>query len=254
MARATVPILYQDDQILVIDKQPGMLSAPERDGGGETILNLLTDELDPPPAQPLRLVHRLDRDTSGVMIIAKTREAQSHLTTQFMERTVNKTYLALVRGCPDVESGQIVAPIAEKKANQARVTINMTRGRSAVTNWSVVERFVGFTLVRCKPQTGRQHQIRIHMQLAGMPLAVDELYGSNEGIYLSKIKPGYRASTTSDERPLIGRLTLHAESIDFTHPATGQRMRFEAPMPKDFRATLNQLHKHAALRSDPTKM
>lgn len=252
MARETIPILYADDQILVVNKPAGLLCAPERDGSGETVLQRLSRELDPPPSEPLRLVHRLDRGTSGVMIVAKTRDAQSVLTSQFMARTVNKTYLALVRGSPDEASGQIHAPIAEKKAGQARVSIHMTRGKPAATLWSVVERFAGFALLRCRPQTGRQHQIRIHMQLAGMPLAVDELYGSPAGLRLSSFKPGYKPNRDEPERPLIGRLTLHAETIDFDHPVTGQRMRFEAPLPKDFRAALNQLRKHASIGPPPS--
>jgi 23S rRNA pseudouridine1911/1915/1917 synthase len=253
VARKTIGILHQDDQIFVIDKPAGLLSAPERDGSGETILTQLTHQVSLDPKEQLRLVHRLDRDTSGVMIVARTREAQSHLTTQFMERTINKTYLAIVRGCPEEVSGQIHAPIAEKKAGQPRVQIHMSRGRPAATHWTLVERFVGFALLRCKPLTGRQHQIRIHMQLAGMPLAVDELYGSSEGILLSSFKANYKPNRNEEERPLISRLTLHAESIDFDHPSTGQRMRFEAPPPKDFRATLNQLRRHAAVGGSPAE-
>lgn len=246
-ARPDIRILHADEDVVAIDKPSGLPCVPERHGRGETVLSVLARDLQPPLRQELRLVHRLDRDTSGVMVLARIAEAQRSLTTQFMQRTVAKTYLALVLGSPEQPSGRVDAPIGELRGDAVRVCYNPRRGKAAVTEWETVERFNGYTLVRCRPRTGRQHQVRLHMQLAGLPLAVDPLYGGREGLRLSSFKPDYRASRSHEERPLIGRLTLHAESIELEHPRTGQRIRWEAALPRDFRATLNQLRKHCLL-------
>ena len=213
---------------------------------GETVLSVLARPAHSPVGEPLRLVHRIDRDTSGVLLLARTSDSQRALTRQFMDRTVAKTYLAIVRGSPADSAGRIDAPVGEMRGNLVRVCVNPRRGKPAVTDWEVLERFVGYTLLRCRPLTGRQHQIRLHMQIAGMPLAVDDLYGGSSGILLSSFKHDYKLGRGREERPLIARLTLHAESIEFDHPSQGKRMRFEAPLPKDFRATLNQLRKYAS--------
>lgn len=247
MRREYITILHEDDDILVIDKPAGLACVPERHGGGETVITVLSDTIELPPGKPLRIVHRIDRDTSGILVLAKTIEAQRRLTEQFMARTVAKTYVALVRGAPNEASGRIDAPIGELRGEVVRVCINPKRGKPAVTEWELIERFAGYALLRCRPLTGRQHQIRLHLQLASMPLAVDTLYGGSSGLLLSGFKADYRASRQHEERPLIGRLSLHAESIEVDHPATGERMRWEAPLPKDFRAALNQLRKHAAV-------
>lgn len=253
MRREYITILHKDDAILVIDKPAGLPCVPERHGGGETVVSVLSDTIELPPGQPLRVVHRIDRDTSGILVLAKTVEAQRGLTSQFMDRTVAKTYLALIHGAPNESSGRIDAPIGELRGEVVRVCINPKRGKAAVTEWELVERFAGYALLRCRPLTGRQHQIRLHLQVAAMPLAVDALYGGSAGLMLSSFKSDYRVNRRHDERPLIGRLSLHAESIELNHPTTGERMRWEAPLPKDFRATLNQLRQHAAVRSSPAR-
>jgi 23S rRNA pseudouridine1911/1915/1917 synthase len=253
MRREFITIIHEDDDILVIDKPAGLPCVPERHGGGETVVSVLADTIELVPGQPLRVVHRIDRDTSGILVLAKTVDAQRSLTEQFMARTIAKTYIALVRGSPDESAGRLNAPIGEMRGELVRVCINPKRGKPAVTEWELVERFVGYALLRCRPLTGRQHQIRLHLQLAGMPLAVDTLYGGSERLLLSSFKADYRPSRQHEERPLMGRLSLHAESIEFDHPATGGRMRWEAPLPRDFRATVNQLRKHAAIGPAPPR-
>ncbi len=245
MRREPIIILHEDDDILVINKPAGLPCVPERHGIGETVLSQLADMSRHTAGCPLRIVHRIDRDTSGVLVVAKTVEAQRALTAQFVARTVAKTYVALVRGAPDEPAGRIDAPIGEMRGELVRVCVNPKRGKPAVTEWELIERFAGYALLRCRPLTGRQHQIRLHLQLAGMPLAVDTLYGGSEALMLSTFKADYNPSRRHEERPLIGRLSLHAETIEFEHPSTGERMRWEAPLPKDFRAALNQLRKHA---------
>ena len=233
-------LLLDDDELLVVNKPAGVLTIPDRQGEPglqEAIAVKLKYEGE------LRLVHRLDRQTSGVLVLAKTLHAQRALSKQFKERSVKKQYLALVHGRPGQDAGLIDAPLAPHPRISHKMIVPSRKGRPSQTEWQVVERFGWITLVRCLPRTGRQHQIRVHLAHADMPLLVDELYGESGAFFLSTIKPGYRRSTGRDERPLIARLTLHAEAITFQHPATDETTCIGAPVPKDFRATLNQLRK-----------
>ncbi len=233
-------ILLQDDHLLVVNKPAGLLTVPGRQGGHslrEAIAHALGI------TQKLFLVHRLDAGTSGVLLLAKTSEAQTRLSQQFQDRQVQKEYLALVRGRPEEDSGLIVAPIAPHPRIPAKMIVSEKKGRPSQTKWQIVERLQGISLVRCRPLTGRQHQIRIHLALIDLPLLVDPLYGSAEAFYLSQIKPDYKPSHRHEERPLLARLSLHAESLTFTHPQTHQPVRVEAALPKDMQATLTQLRK-----------
>lgn len=235
-----IDILLEDEDVIVVDKPAGLLSVAGRDGGTslrDVLAKQLGDDF------PLLLVHRLDRETSGVLLLARSTDAQRELSTQFQQRTVSKQYLALVQGSPDVDSGLILAPIGEHPKISGKMVITQKKGRPAETRFRVVERLGGITLVRCEPRTGRQHQIRVHLALANLPLLVDELYGDASAFYLSRVKPGYQTSGRHEERPLLDRLSLHAESLTFRHPRTGQPVVVEAPLPKDLRATLNQLRK-----------
>lgn len=237
-----IEVLWEDDDLLVVNKPAGVLTVPGRQGGAslrEAIAALTGVERD------LRLVHRLDRETSGVLVMVKTVEAQRDLTRQFEKRTVEKQYLALVRGEPDDDSGLIHAALAPHPRITGKMVVKESKGKSAQTRWRVVERFGSASLIRCWPLTGRQHQIRVHLHLIGLPLLVDPLYAGTEAFLLSSLKPGYRPSSRHEERPLIERLTLHAEVIAFAHPTTAAPMRIEAPLPKDFRATLNQFRRLA---------
>lgn len=240
MARRHLDILYDDADLLVIDKPAGMLTVPGRDGGRSVREAIVGGE------QALRIVHRLDRHTSGVLVLARTVEAQRSLTQQFESRAVEKEYLALVQGDPADESGMVHAALAPDPRITGRMRVATSKGKPAETRWWVEERFGFATLVRCRPLTGRQHQIRVHMQLIRHPLLVDPLYGGAEAFYLSSVKRDYKPSHNRPERPLLGRLSLHAERICFRHPRTEQPLRIEASLPKDFRATLNQFRKLGA--------
>jgi RluA family pseudouridine synthase len=190
-----------------------------------------------------RVVHRLDAETSGVLLIARGIDSQRALVRQFAERQVEKAYLAIVRGRPAAERGVIDRPIAVDLQHPDRMRIGGRGSKAAMTEWELLESWAGLSLLRCRPRTGRTHQIRVHLAHAGTPLAVDALYGSGEGLWLSQLKPGYHASRRHEEHPLIARLTLHAGSLRFVHPADGRQVHVEAEPPKDFRATLNQLRK-----------
>jgi len=231
-------ILHVDDALVVIDKPAGVLSAPGR-GPEPTAMELLRDRPELAENQSLRVVHRLDCDASGVLLVARTLEAQRGLVSQFTHRRVHKIYHALVSGYVEQDGEVDLNVVYDRRRN--RVGTSTSRGKPAGTHYRVLQRVAGHTLLECRPITGRTHQIRAHMAAIGHPLGVDPLYGGGQAIFLSRYKPGYRASRGRTERPLIERLTLHAFQITFEHPVTGESQTIEAPWPKDFRATLTQL-------------
>jgi 23S rRNA pseudouridine955/2504/2580 synthase/23S rRNA pseudouridine1911/1915/1917 synthase len=225
---------------LVVNKPPGVLTVPGRCGGAsllEIIPRVMGIE------QKLFLVHRLDRGTSGVLVLAKTSEDQRALATQFQERAVRKEYLAIVRGSPNDESGRVETLLGPHDRVTGKMIVKKRKGKHSVTEWELVERLGIASLILARPLTGRQHQIRVHLKHIGLPLLVDKLYGKAEALYLSQIKPGYAPSSRKEERPLISRLTLHASALSLTHPVSGHTIRLEAEPPKDFRAVLTQLRK-----------
>ncbi|MCG3126483.1 MAG: Ribosomal large subunit pseudouridine synthase D [Phycisphaerae bacterium] len=230
-------LIYCDEQLFVVDKPAGVLSAPGRDQP-ETIFTLLRGHAPIGADESLRLVHRLDQEASGVMIGARTLPAQRALIRQFAAGTVEKVYLAIVRGyvAGDGEVDLKIAP--SRRSMRMRVAGN---GKPSRTVYRVIQRLVGHTLLECRPVTGRTHQIRVHLAAIGHPLAVDPLYGGAAALMLSDFKPTYRPSQRHDEFPLIARLTLHAARISFLHPHDGREMTFSADPPKDFRATVRQL-------------
>src|SRR4051812_2958052 len=245
-------ILHQDNDVVAVNKPTALATIPGR-GETDSVLERLARQLNLPhtgAAHPrLRVVHRLDKDTSGVLLFAKHTGAQRHLSHQFQNNTVRKEYLAIVVGRPPADEGEIDAPLAPHPADRLRMAVVKHGGRPARTLWKVEQRFRDYALLRCFPKTGKTHQIRVHLKHIGLPLAVDPLYnrprgsGSRPGLSLSDFKRDYRAKRDEDERPLIDRLTLHAERLGFAHP-DGRTIDIVAPLPKDFRAALNMLGKY----------
>lgn len=234
-------VIFSDDHLLVIDKPSGALSVSGR-GNSPILANLLRKARLVPEDEPFRVVHRLDRGASGVMIFARTLEAQQSLSRQFEERVIDKTYIALVNGHVPNDDGEIDLPLRSEGDN-ARVVVDRRRGKPAVTRYRVLERVLGASVVECHPLTGRLHQIRAHMAAIGHPLAIDALYGGGTELRLSNFKARFKLNRTGQERPLIDRLTLHALRIRFAHPSSGDMVEFEAPLPKDLRTALNQLRR-----------
>lgn len=251
-SRARAPrleVLHVDDHLIVVNKPPGVLAAPGR-GKLPWVGELLRAAPGFAPNEPVRIVHRIDRDASGVVVYARTAEAQRALVRQFAARQVDKLYYALVSGYVQKPvrpadqtalefDGEINRPLRFDK-RRARMEAR-GHGKPALTRYRIVQRLPGNTWLECRPVTGRTHQIRVHLAAIGHPLSVDPLYGGGEQILLSFYKRGYRASARHAERPLIARLTLHSARIAFVHPQTKQTVAYEAPLPKDLRATLNQL-------------
>jgi 23S rRNA pseudouridine1911/1915/1917 synthase len=239
-SRATAPrIVAADAHLLVVDKPAGLLSVPDRSGKGATLRDALRAARLVPADEPFRVVHRLDRDASGVIVFARSELAQRDLTRQFAEHRVEKIYVALVSGFVERE-GRIDLPLRYDD-RQGRAVVDPRRGKRAATIYRILQRLMGNTLLECRPISGRTHQIRAHLAAIGHPLTVDLLYGGARAVLLSSYKSGYRASSRREEQPLIARLTLHAGRIAFEHPARTGPVTYEAPLPKDLRATLTQL-------------
>lgn len=237
-------ILYEDDDVVAVNKPAGLAAIPGR-GETDSVLERLSRQLNLPCKglidPRLRVVHRLDKDTTGVMLFAKHLDAQRKLSHQFQNNTVLKEYVAIVSGRLAEEQGSVDAPIAPHPTQTDRMAV-VKKGRPAKTEWKVESRPKRFTIVRVFPKTGKTHQIRVHFAHLGHPLAVDPLYGSDTPIFLSAYKRGYRPARGVQERPLIDRLTLHAHRLGFVHP-NGDALTLEAPYPRDLRAAIHQLNK-----------
>ena len=244
----SLEILWQSATAIAVDKPADLATIPGR-AETDSVLERLGRQLNIPSSGSVdprvRVVHRLDKGTSGVLLFALDIATQRHLSHQFMNNATRKEYLALVRGRPAAEEGEIDAPLGRHPTSPLRMAVVRHGGRPARTAWRVEKRFRDFALLRVFPKTGKTHQIRVHLQSIGLPLAIDPLYNSKagEGILLSSFKRGYRASG-EEERPLIGRLPLHAEVLEFVG-VEGVRVRVVAPVPKDLRSVINSLSKYA---------
>ena len=238
MRKGEIQILHEDAEIIIINKPAGVSVTGDRTGADD-ILDVLGGLF----AEGLRLVHRLDKFTSGAMILAKTPAAQSKYVALFAKRRIRKTYLALVTGIVKDPTGTIDAPLAQDRHDARRMRIDHKRGKAAVTRYRLLADFGGVALLAVSPETGRMHQIRVHLAGIGMPLAIDPLYGGGRPLMLSQIKPDYRSSKDRDESPLIDRLTLHAYQLEVPWPQTKTRL-FVAPLEKKFAAAVKMLTKH----------
>ncbi len=233
-------IIFEDDDIIVLNKPAHYLTIPDRFVAERpNLTSFLKNRLD-----EVFTVHRLDKETSGVIIFAKNAAAHRNLSMQFEARTIDKIYFALVEGSVHKEEGEINQPIANNMRDKGRMII-AKRGKPSLTLFKVIERFKNYTLVEANIKTGRTHQVRVHFEVIGYPLAVDSLYGRKDAFLLSevKMKKYRRSKDVYEEKPLMSRTTLHAAKITFQHPTTNESMTFEAELPKDFRAVLNQLRK-----------
>jgi len=261
-----VPILFEDEHVIAVDKPAGLAAEPERWARGNASLSgaLLEIALErsnadvSAPTEPIaplsfrpRLLHRLDKDTTGVVLVAKDIESERSLRAAFDEGRVRKTYVALVEGeypLADGATETIDLPIGPDERRSGRMRIDRAEGKESQTIVAVEQRFHGYSLLTCQPVTGRTHQIRVHLREVGFPLVVDPLYGRRKSFALSDFKRDYRKKPGAIESPLIDRLTLHARTIEFDEPvpapgAAARRLRVESPIPKDLARVLKQLGK-----------
>lgn len=239
-------ILFNDADYVSVTKPAGLATIPGR-AELDSVLERLGREIglassgtvDP----RLRVVHRLDKETSGVLLFAKHLNAQRHVSFQFQNNSVRKEYLAIVTGKPPTDAGTVDDRLAPHPTSRDRMCVTR-HGRTATTDWTLEQSYRVASLLRVFPKTGRTHQIRVHLRHIGMPLLIDPLYHPREpnfpGVMLSSFKRDYRPSRRDEERPLISRLTLHAEKLTFEH-LDGRTIELVSPPPRDFRATVNQL-------------
>ena len=219
-----LPVVYEDSALLVIDKPAGLVTHPAPGHPDHTLANAVLAHC--PDLEGVGgeirpgLVHRLDKDTSGLIVVAKNDTAQTGLSAQFKDRTVSKAYLAAVTGHPEPERATIDAPIGRHPRSRTRMAVVST-GRDAVTEYDLLRRLRGCSLVEARPRTGRTHQIRVHLASVGHPVAGDAIYGH--------------------PAPGLDRHFLHAHRLAFTHPRTGNRLKLESPLPNDLQTFLDSV-------------
>lgn len=230
-------IVFEDDDLMIVNKKAGMVVHPGYANYTGTLLNALAFRLDSKAtAQGKRpwLVHRIDKNTSGLLVVAKNDESMAHLSAQFKDHSIERTYQALVWGDIEQEEGTISTVIGRDQYDRKRFVVlgqDETRGKHAITHYKVLERFMYTTLVECKLETGRTHQIRVHLKHLGHPLFSDDFYGGNrilKGVVFSKYKQFVENCFS-----IMSRQGLHAKSLGFVHPRTGEWMQFNSELPFD---------------------
>jgi 23S rRNA pseudouridine1911/1915/1917 synthase len=235
-------IIFENNYFVAINKPAGLLSIPDRFGKDPSVKSILHEQYG-----KIYTVHRLDKDTSGLIIFAKDEVTHKDLSKKFEGRDVEKFYLGLVNGTMMNREGTIDVPIMEKPG---KTTLMMThkKGKSSVTDYKVLEEFGLFSWVQFQIHTGRTHQIRVHAKYLANPIVCDELYGDGQPVLLSSIKRKFKLSKNElEERPLLNRLALHSYQIKFTD-AEGNKHELEAPLSKDLKALLQQLRKNVKNR------
>jgi 23S rRNA pseudouridine955/2504/2580 synthase/23S rRNA pseudouridine1911/1915/1917 synthase len=231
-------IVFENERFIAINKPSGLLSIPDRFGKDPSVKSILQEQLG-----KIFTIHRIDRDTSGLIVFAKDEETHKDLSQKFEGREVVKLYLGLINGTMMNREGTIDVPIIEKPG---KTTLMMThrKGKPSVTDYKVVEEFGLFSWVQFQIHTGRTHQIRVHGQYLGNPIVCDELYGDPKPVLLSSIKRKFKLSKNElEERPILNRLALHSSELKFTD-AEGTKHELEAPLAKDLKALLQQLRKN----------
>lgn len=237
-----IDIVYEDDYLMLINKPYDMVVHPAGRHHCGTVVNALAFHCQnlSQVNGPLKagIVHRLDRDTSGIMLTIKSDAVHSQIAMQFEKRSVRKEYLAVVEGELMFDSDEISLPIARHIIDSQKMAVRHDIGKEAVSVYEVIERFRGYTLVKVMPKTGRTHQIRVHMRAIGHPVVADFMYSSQESCYLSDLLQKKREE---GELPIIDRQALHAHRIEFFHPIHNKKMEFEVDMPADISALVSTL-------------
>ncbi len=238
-------IVFEDDHLLVINKPAGMVVHPAYQNWTGTVVNALAYHFQQLPQMPGNegrpgLVHRIDKDTSGLLVVAKTERVLTHLARQFFDHTIERTYWALVWGVPEPPEGTINVQVG-RSLKDRRVTVAFPDGdygRTAITHYKLLENLRYVSLVECRLETGRTHQIRAHMKYIGHTLFNDAMYGGNQvlkGTVFSKYK-----QFVENCFKVIPRQALHAKTLGFIHPATGKKMQFDSALPEDFKQALEK--------------
>jgi 23S rRNA pseudouridine1911/1915/1917 synthase len=230
-------IISETNEFITLNKPSGLLSIPDREGKEISLKVMLQQQYG-----SIFTVHRLDKDTSGVIVFAKNETSHKYLSQLFEERQTEKWYLGLVLGSLAEKEGTIDAPIAEHPHKKGTMQI-FHKGKPSVTDFKVLEDFGIYSWLQFRIHTGRTHQIRVHMQYLGHPIVCDEVYGDGNPVFISKLKSKFKLSKNEEEeRPILKRMALHSYQLKFTD-TNGNKVELEAPLPKDLQATLKQLEK-----------
>lgn len=250
-----IPVLFEDEHLLALDKPAGLLTSADGDHPElPSLITLLHAGIAEAKAWArerslsyLMNAHRLDSDTSGVILLAKTKPALLALADQFGTNLPLRKYLAIIRGDPQAEQFEVDAKIGPHQVLPGTMRIDHETGKKSKTLFTVLEKFQrgGDALLRCEPLTDRTHQIRVHLRHAGFTVIGDQLYGGKP-LWLSRLKPDYRLKPGKEERPLLARAALHGESLELTHPATNAPLTITAELPKDMKVALKYLRQFAA--------
>jgi RluA family pseudouridine synthase len=248
-----IPVLFSDEHLLALDKPAGLLTSPDRHAPERpNLMTLLHAGI--AAGKPWALAHqlaylsnahRLDVETSGVILLAKSKPILVALADLFGSEKPESRYVALVHGSPHEDRFEVNARLAPHPSNVGMVRVDPRNGKKAQTIFEVIERFTDHTLLRCQPVTTRPQQIRVHLQNSGLKIVGDELYGGKP-LWLSRLKKDYRLKPGREERPLISRVALHAESLTLLHPITGDAITISAPWPKDLRVAVKYLKQYSA--------
>ena len=228
----------EDEDLVAINKPSGLLTIPDREGKDVSLKQMLKEKYG-----AIYTVHRLDRDTSGIVVFAKNESAHKALSQQFEQRATTKIYNGLVLGKPSETKGKIDEPIAEHPTKKGYMTV-YKKGKESITEYEVIESFRLYSWLKFQILTGRTHQIRVHMKYLGHAIVCDEIYGDGKPVYISSIKKkAFKLSKEEEaERPILLRLALHSSRLSFEF--NGKEYHLEAELPKDLRALLNQLRKN----------
>lgn len=233
-----IATIYEDDDMLVINKPSGITVIPERfDKEKKSLVSLLEQG-----REKLYVVHRIDRETTGLLCFAKNENAHKNLSLQFQQHTTDKYYKAIVHGRLEGVEGEIDTPIAENPHKPGTMLVH-PKGKASLTLFKVAKQYKHFALLDIQLKTGRTHQIRVHFASAGHPLMVDPVYGKTTAFFLSSIKRNYK-QTNEQETPILHRLSLHAAKLGLLHPTSGNYVTFEAALPKDLNTTIKLLDKY----------
>ncbi|MDR3634489.1 MAG: RluA family pseudouridine synthase [Isosphaeraceae bacterium] len=245
-------VVYEDAAFTVVNKPAGMVTHPAKGHWSGTLVNAIQFRFDSLSTLAGEhrpgIVHRLDRDTTGLLIVAKDDVAHRQLALQFEQRTIRKEYIALVSGVPERDSDYVERAIGPHPTNREKMAIRLPEdgGREAVTFYEVLERFRGYALVRCKPATGRTHQIRVHLAHIGCPIVADKLYSGRDRLTIGDLLGPEAAAA---EQLLLDRQGLHAHTLRLVHPLTGREMDLSAPLPPDMAAALAALRAYRGANS-----
>jgi len=247
-----IPVLFEDNHLLALDKPAGLPSSPDRyDPHRPNLMKLLHTAIaaGKPWARERNLTylmnaHRPDCETSGVMLLAKDKPTLVALANLFGSEKPLTKYAALAQGTPPEDKFEIDAKLAPHPLKIGVMRVDAKNGKKSRTRFEVLEKFSGYTLLQCEPLTGRTHQVRAHLRHAGLPIVGDILYGGKK-LWLSRLKRDYRLKPGHEERPLVSRVALHAEALTLPHPVTGQTVTVTAPWPKDLKVAVKYLRQFA---------